>query len=272
MEDDVKGDVLTKLELLASHIGFDDSFELTYDQKDGSIFLCFFSLQAFRRHARATLILSQAFTEICRQDGIDTSDRNFCKNLLQTRPDLMAQARQLATDPIFISSVIDNVRIEAEHQMKFITPESIRDAVTMGIEILWKSASENLLDESLTATGNVKRHTKEKQQSSVNTARNFFSNVAGITRGRDQGIKSNPVIFSYKKLRIGVRDVDKNSTLEKSADLPKQKNVATHMGYKGNDPAVQLGNDLRRNQSLLKKNGHSTHKWKQLCREILGEN
>jgi hypothetical protein len=272
MEDDVKGDVLTKLERLAFHIGFDGSFEHTYDQQDESILLCFFNLQAFRRHARETLILSRAFEEICRQDGIDTSDRKFCKNLCQTRADLMAQACQLAKDPIFISSVIDNVRALAEHQVKFITPESIREAIETGIEILWESAAENLLDESLAVTGNAKRETNEKQQSILNIARRFASKAAGIKTGRTEGSKSKAIIFNYERLCKSMVVVDANSELVKCGDLPKQVDVAKHMGYKGTDPAAQLGNDLRKNKELLKKKGHSTHHWKQVCKEILGKN
>lgn len=262
------------LKLLKSQIWFDDAFSVTYNLEHfAPALFCFLSLDAFRLHFQNQIILSKALKQICQDKGVDTSKLSIkdSEKLLQERHDLVEEAQKLAKDYHFRFTWIHYARNMAEGSMRFITLETIQEAVAEGIGILLQRANEIECDEVLAVRGQ-KRDAKRKQQSLVNIARKFASAGMCIKTGRNENSKTKSPIFSYEKLCKAMRAVDKNTALQKCGERPKQGDVAMQMGYKGNNPGGQLGNDLRRVQESLRARGHTSHKWSRLCEEILCRN
>jgi ATP-dependent Lon protease len=87
------------------------------------------------------------------------------------------------------------------------------------------------------------------------------SSILAKPRGRKPKSTSESVKFDYNRLCKYVLELWGD-------DGPKQNDVAVRLGYTGDDRGENLRKSLEYHQNKLKRRGHSTHHWAQLCLEI----
>ena len=234
-----------------------------------------FNLSVIADHLYYTARRSIALDTIARNKGIQIRGAKEKEmDDFQNRPDLQRELAAISLNPVSMSEIHVKAQELANREMSFITPERFVRAISFSIKNLIQQAVEIDEDNHRIEKGLAPRPAKKQKARVVRNAARAASALANVSKGRRQGSKSKKAIFTYKNLCTAIRAVDENDELEKSGKLhlPMQKDVAAHMGYGGADPATQLGNDMSRCGALLKKHGHSTHRWKQVCKDVLSRN
>lgn len=217
-----------------------------------------FSRQAFQRYFRDTLLFSEALQEVCQRAGytFDVNDRKAWQEI-HSRPELTAAARRLlATDTDFVFSILERVTVRTGYYMRYITAESIQQAVEVGIELLIARVKETPIDDIRYVREEESRSADERHQEVVNIANRFAGSVIPKPL-KKRWPKEKGRAFNYEQLCSSVYKLGDES------GPPQLKNVARDLR------CSNLNRLLRDNKERLTQvHGHSSHIWSVLALEI----
>jgi hypothetical protein len=245
----------------------DERFEIFLHPTDPApALVCFYNLKAFRCHYRNLWLFVKAFGEVCRELKAEfdptSVDVKSWEKFQKERPDIAEKAYLLALDPDFLRSFTEEAETFADQYMQFIDSVAIMRGVRVGTEWLTAQAKENLLTAMYESAGLERRRAGSKHRSGGRIIRQANREQMNLKNGRN-GVKSNAPKVNYNKLKEAVCDLEDNT-------IPDKKDVATKMGFRGENRSETLGNWMRSHRDLLMQtHNHTTHKYRQVAKEIL---